>query len=368
MEFISSSKISTLNFKKQILFAEHWEEVLGYLRGKAKNPTKGIGYSESNIEPISRRIFQVFEYAWQNGPEVLELTPPIANRYVEDLNEDFVVTNDGNPYYEGSKRKFNDALRIYFRLQDTEWSPPVEFEDTGSSFEADYFRSQELSALLSAALDYNTPPSYSNISPEERSRWKAHIAQYLGKPKDEVTVDDWETLQRSWKIPSLISVAKDIGPRCQLIHDFTLDLIDLENESVVIPSEVAVKNDKKWENELSSQSVEILGRWLEQRSNKQKYDRSAHVWLNRKGNPYNSKNLNNLLDNLIEQSEISPGHRNLTWHSIRHSVGTYVYNQTRDLGFVAEILRHKTLEAARKYSHPAPEVKRDVIEEIGGGV
>jgi len=367
LEFISNSKISALNIKKQILFQEHWEEILRYLRSKAKNPNKKIGYAESNIEPVSRRIFQVFEYAWQDGPEVLELTPAHADRFIEELNADSIVTNNGDPYYEGSKRKFNDALRIYFRFQDQEWAPPVEFEDTGSSFEADHFRSEELSVLLSAALDYNTPPSYSNVCPEERSRWNTHIAQYLGKPKDEITVKDWEELQRSWKVPSLISVARDTGPRCQLIHDLTVDHIDFENESIVIPAEVAVKNDEKWENELSSQSIEMLKRWLQQRSNKPKYDGSDHLWLNRKGNPYNSKNLNNLLDNLIQASDISPGHRTLTWHSIRHSVGTYVYNQTKDLGFVAEILRHKTLEAARKYSHPTPEAKREVIEEIGGG-
>lgn len=112
----------------------------------------------------------------------------------------------------------------------------------------------------------------------------------------------------------------------------------------------------------------MLQRWFEQRSNNQNYDESNRVWLNRKGNPYGSNNLNNLLGNLIEKSSITPGNRTFSWHSIRHSVGTYVYDRTQDLGFVAEILRHKTLEAARKYAHPTPEAKRGVIEEIPGGV
>jgi hypothetical protein len=46
----------------------------------------------------------------------------------------------------------------------------------------------------------------------------------------------------------------------------------------------------------------------------------------------------------------------------------YVYDRERDLALVAEILRHKSLDAARKYAHPTPETKRDVIEGIQGGV
>lgn len=368
LEFISNSKMSAIKLKKRILFQKHWEELLHYIRTKGKNPNKGIGYADSNIRPTSRRIFQVFEYEWQNGHEILELTPTVADEFIENLNEDTIQTRGGEPYEEITKRHFNDALRIYFRFQNRNWSPPVEFEDNGSGFVADYFRSAELDSLLDAALDYKTPPSYSNLSPEERDRWKTHLAQYLGKPKNEITVADWEQLQRSWKIPSLIGVATDIGPRCQLIRDLRSDFIDLENGVIVIPPEVAVKNDEQWENEISSQSVEMLKRWFEQRSNNQNYDESNRVWLNRKGNPYQSKSLNRLLSNLIDESDVTPGGRSFTWHSIRHSVGTYVYARTQDLGFVAEILRHKTLEAARKYAHPTPEAKREVIEDISGGV
>ena len=45
----------------------------------------------------------------------------------------------------------------------------------------------------------------------------------------------------------------------------------------------------------------------------------------------------------------------------------YIYDQKRDLALVAEILRHKSLESARKYAHPTPEMKTDVLEAIQGG-
>jgi site-specific recombinase XerD len=69
----------------------------------------------------------------------------------------------------------------------------------------------------------------------------------------------------------------------------------------------------------------------------------------------------------MEEAGIEANGRNLTWHSIRHSTGMYVYNQHKDLELVAEILRQKSLQAAKRYAHPTPETKRDVIESIQGG-
>ena len=64
---------------------------------------------------------------------------------------------------------------------------------------------------------------------------------------------------------------------------------------------------------------------------------------------------------------IQPNDRKLSWHSIRHSTGSYLYNQHKDLAIVAEILRQNTLEAARRYAHPLPETKKEAIEALQGG-
>jgi site-specific recombinase XerD len=70
----------------------------------------------------------------------------------------------------------------------------------------------------------------------------------------------------------------------------------------------------------------------------------------------------------MDEAGIEAENRTLTWHSIRHSTGMYVYNQERDLSLVAEILRHKSLESARKYAHPTPETKRNIVENLHGGI
>ena len=221
---------------------------------------------------------------------------------------------------------------------------------------------------MNASFDYQSPPSYSNLSSEERDRWKADLAQLLGKPKSEVSRADWEELERSWKFPALISAELDAGWRAKMVGRLETDFVDLDNGQIVIPADVTLKNGERWTGELTQRSVKLLEKWLAERANKEKYDDSEKIWLNRKENPYNSASLNTLLRNLMEEAEIEENSRRLTWHSIRHSTGIYVYNQERDLVLVAEILRHKSLESARRYAHPTPETKTEVLKAIQGGI
>jgi len=366
-EFFSEESVSSLNFQQKVLYSEHWEQLLEWLRTEGKEPENNVGYKESNVRPVARRIHQSFKYAWERDHLVLDLTPELADKFVNGLQEDDVTTKDGKPYEENSKRKFVNALQAYFRFTEQDWDPTTSFSDEPPSFNSDPFNRRERELLLNTSLEYRSPPTYSNLSPEERDRWKAYIAQFLGKPKAEVTRVDWKELRQSWKIPALISTALDAGWRAEMVGRLETGHLDLANDQIIVPAEVAVKNDKKWEVALSNRSAKLLEKWLDQRSNKMKYDDSDNIWLNRRGNTYDSGNLNTLLSNLIEEAGIEANGRKLTWHSIRHSTGMYVYERERDLGLVANILRHKSLESARKYAHPTPETKQEVIEGIQGG-
>jgi integrase len=366
-EFLSDESVSHLNYQQQILYSELREDLLEYLRTKGKHPDRGVGYEESGIRPRARRIHQVFEHTWAQDRLVYELTPKVADEFVNALKEDDITKNDGDSYSRNSKRKFVNALDIYFEFDDTEWTPETLFLDGAPVDASDPYHMRERELLLNASFEFRSPPSYSNVSPEERDRWKAYLAQFLGKPKAEVSPDDWADFEKSWKYPALISSALDTGWRAGMVGSLSTEFIDLANGQVVIPAEVTIKNNESWTDELTSRSVKLLEKWLEQRANKPKYDDSNHIWLNREGNPYNSASLNDLLDNLMAEAGIEENGRNLTWHSIRHSTGMYVYDETQDLEMVAEVLRHKSLEAARKYAHPTPETITGVLEDIQGG-
>ena len=366
-EFLSADSLSALNYQQVILYHDFWTELLEFLRQQGKNPQRNEGYSESNVRPMARRIHQVNQYCWNNGPVTIELTTEHADKFVDALNEDSVLNKNNNSYSEGSKRKFTQALQAYFDHLNIEWEPQINFGTGKTTLASDPLTLTEREQLLNASLEYRSPPNYKAVSPEERNRWNAHIAQFLGKPKSEVGPEDWEELGQDWKIPSIISTSHDCGWRAEMVGRLETQFVNLETGQIIIPPDVAVKNDEKWSCELSKRSVKILERWLDQRANKPKYDDTYSIWLNRKSNPYDSGTLNDLLNNLIHKAGIEADGRKLTWHSIRHSLGMYVYNQEKDLELVAKILRQTSLEAAQRYAHPTPETKQSVIESIQRG-
>jgi len=363
---LDPGRLAHLPLQKRILFTEDWNQFIAYLGSEGKNPELGEGYAESNIRPISRRLFQVYEFAWDLGSTSIELGTNTADEFIGALVDDTYTKQSGEPYAPNSKRKFTNVLQAYFRFKNKEWLPEVKFSDGEPENPSDPFTIDERELLFETAIDYRSPPSYKNVCPEERDRWKADIAQRIGRPKSEIGPEEWSELRRSWKYPALIAITLDTGFRAALIGRLRLEHLELDDAKVIIPPEIAVKNDRKWPNELTNRSVKTLRRWKNQRKNKVKYDGREHVFLNRQANPYNSGTLNDLLDNLLEEGDIEANGRKLTWHSIRHSLGMYTYYDKNDLGMVAEVLRQVSLEAARKYAHPTPESKKDLLESMQG--
>jgi len=66
----------------------------------------------------------------------------------------------------------------------------------------------------------------------------------------------------------------------------------------------------------------------------------------------------------MEEVDLEENSRRPTWYSIRHSTRRYVYDQECDFSFIVEILQHKLLESARRYTHPTPETKTDHLKQF----
>jgi integrase len=94
-------------------------------------------------------------------------------------------------------------------------------------------------------MGYQTVPHYNSMSPEERDRWRKKLAQRLQKPAGKVTKQDF-LKANSFKYPSMIYLALDIGARPCEINRMEAHWIDLENEVVRIPKEDAAKNREDW--------------------------------------------------------------------------------------------------------------------------
>lgn len=120
---------------------------------------------------------------------------------------------------------------------------------------------------------------------------------------------------------------------------------------MVVPKGEASKNRDHREVAPSERTVGALERWLDERENDTKYDGRDDIWLNRQGNPYQSRTLACLLGKLCDAAGIDQANRDLTWYSIRHSTGTYLATEG-DLSQAKEQLRHRSVNSTVQHVHP----------------
>ena len=354
-----SQSFPELGQRQQAIFESKVERFKQYLRCEGKDPVKQKGYAEKSIGTRVSRVLQAIRWVWKEDGATTEVTPAQADRVIEALNTDDFRRQDGKRYREDSKRKISDALVNWFRFKGSDWEPKITFQGEPSADHADPFTKREVSELWEASLTYKSIPKYNNLSPEERDRWRRYLAQELGKPKTDVSPADWERVNTSWKIPSIIATERAAGWRPALIERMKLDWYDADSKTITIPSEQAVKNDSQWVQHLPDKATDPLERWIEQRENIKNYDNSDYMWLNRESNPYNSKTLNDILEGLIEEAQLSVGGRKISWYSFRHTLGTYTYEEFHDLKIVAQTLRQNSTASAARYVHPTDEILRD---------
>lgn len=140
--------------------------------------------------------------------------------------------------------------------------------------------------------------------------------------------------------------------------------VKLDKGESVIPPDEAAKNREKHKIALTERTAHVLRKWKNQRQNIQKYDGRDAIWLNRKGNPYNSKNLNNLLRKLMDEAGIDYSGRKLVWYSIRKSTANQI-NWHSDDTTTAKALRSTTQNVQNYVDHPTDKM-REIKERTNG--
>jgi integrase len=245
----------------------------------------------------------------------------------------------------------------------SEWDPEITFTDSDASNPRDYLTREERSKVQDAALEYGSIPTYSNMTPAERDRWKRHLAQRFEKPKSAVTPDDWKRAN-SWKIPSLVWTSLDAGLRPIEVERATVSWIDTDNKVLRIPKRESSKSYDNWTVSIRDRTASYLDRWLDERECYDKYDETDTVWLTRENNPYDSSALRYVIDKLCDIVGIDTEHREMSWYSIRHSVGTYMTRE-EDLAAAQAQLRHKSPETTMKYDQTPVEDRRDALDRMG---
>lgn len=342
-------------------YEKHREQMLSWLYGFGKEPESAVGYSESTLKNTAYRLDHFYRSIWDRQGYPTNIGVPEADAFVREL----AVSDESQSHKSTSIA----ALKRLFKWKvhekgGQEWEPEFSFSRSNSATQPrDFLTKEERSAVREAALEYGSIPRYNDLTPEQRSRWKRHLAQRFGKPIEQVTPDDWDRAN-GWKVPSLVWTSLDCGLRPVEVERATVDWVDVENGLLRIPKEESSKNRDNWIVGLTERSTESLRRWLDQRTALSKYANSDQLWMTREANPYSSHALRYLINRLCEEAGIATDARQISWYSIRHSVGTYL---TREEGLAAAQtqLRHKSEQTTMKYDQTPVEDRKDALERMG---
>lgn len=322
-------------------------QLLIWLLTKGKDPFDEKGYSPRTIRKTHYKIEKTYRWIWRDlGRYRWRFKPEKANEFLDYLYK----YEDDVP--QPQIVEYEKAIKLLFKYwtETTDdrinWSYDRTLKQNYST-ERDHFRDDELRALYEASLGHNTIRKPDNIKKAEDLR--GILARRFDVPKKTISEEDFDRAN-SWKIPSLIAVANDLGLRPREVKIAKASWMYPDDEVVRIPKDESVKSSSAWTCGLSNQTATALKRWLAERESYTIYHDTDLLWLNASGTPYDNQSLNYLLDKLIEEAGIEEGHRNLTWYSIRHGVATMWANKD-GVHYAQEQLRHEKTETTMNYVH-----------------
>jgi site-specific recombinase XerD len=350
-----------LNHKQRVDYRSEREDCLSWLLAFGKDPETADGYALGTVKPRASRMDQFYRWVWeQEGGYTANIDHDHADGWMRHLAQaDYSSTHRTN---------CQKSVKMLFKWRAHErggasWDPEITFTDADSTNPRDYLTREERTQVRNASLEYGSIPSYSNVTPAERERWRQHLAQRFEKPKSEVTQDDWKKAN-SWKIPSLVWTSMDAGLRPIEVKRASIPWVDTDNCVLRIPKRDSAKSNDSWIVSIRERTATFLERWLDERENYEQYEETDSVWLTRNRNPYDSHSLRYLLHRLCDIAGIETEHRQMSWYAIRHSVGTYMTRE-EDLAAAQAQLRHKSPETTMKYDQTPVEDRQDALDRMG---
>lgn len=84
-----------------------------------------------------------------------------------------------------------------------------------------------------------------------------------------------------------------------------------------------------------------------------------HIYLfeSKNGKPYSRKGMYYIIQRSYKQAGIE----GMTVHALRHTVATLLYEKTKDILIVKEVLGHESIESTMVYTHVSSEAVRDTV-------
>jgi len=176
MPVVTEPSESYLNQRQLLDYRSEREDCLTWLLTFGKNPDRAEGYAVGTVEPRSYRMDRFYRWVWEDeGGYTVNVTHDHADGWLRHLAQrDVSATHKTNCL---------KSLKMLFKWRRHEhglgeWEPAIRFAKERSSQPRDYLTREERTAIRDTALEYGSIPSYPNLTPAERDRWKEYLHSY----------------------------------------------------------------------------------------------------------------------------------------------------------------------------------------------
>ena len=352
-----------LNPREEIAYQEHRRELAEWMLNLGKNPKKAEGYSYSTAKSRMNKLDLFYRWVWEQ-----------ENRFIQDMTTDhadaWMRHLAKQDLKESTKCHYQKTVQTVFKWQrearnrNIEWEPEIEYTDPSTTYQPrEYLTEEDRRKMREAAMSYGSIPHYNSLSPEERSRWKKHLAQRLQKPEEEVTKQDFLNAN-SFKYTSMIYTALDAGFRPIEVQRANIQWVDPDNGVLRIPEEESSKSRENWIVALKPETTSILKKWMQERNTISKYNGRDALWLTQKANRYGKDSFRrSVFQKIAAEAGLDLENRELTPYSIRHSTATMIAKEA-DLATAAKQCRHKSKQTTQKYAHSSVDRQNDAVNKI----
>lgn len=359
---VSEQNEQALNERQLADYRTYKRDLLDWMYHIGKNPDHAEGYAKSTVSQITYRVDAFYRWLWiEQDQYTTQATPEDADEYVK---QEVVRSENSN----GWKAMCQKCLKRLFKYRNHELGETNDWEKKHAFSEPldqprDFLTIEERRSVREAALELGSVPHYNALSPAERDTWEIHLAQRFEKPKTAIGPADFKRAN-GWKVPSIVWTSLDTGLRPIEVGRAQTYWVDTENKMLRIPKGESSKNADNWAVAITDRTAGALENWLGEREHYEMYDETDALWLTRQGNPYASQSLRRLLHRLCEVAEIPTENRQMSWYTIRHSVGTY-FAREEDLAAAQAQLRHKSPETTMRYDQAPVEDRRNALNRMG---
>lgn len=169
-------------------YRDHRRGLIKWALNLGEESRPGTGVRTVHGRSPCTKARQVLPLIWkQEDDYTLNISTSHADEFVYELAQQDHSNSSKAGCIKSLKMLFN--YKSFKQQKEIEWGPPVNFSSGLETYAPrDYLTPDELKRLMES-LKLGTIPNYRSVTPRERSRWKAYLAQRFEKPKNEIGLE-----------------------------------------------------------------------------------------------------------------------------------------------------------------------------------